>query len=233
MRGVKQAPFWVMEQQCGNINWASYNGGVAPGAVRLWTWHALASGANGVSYFRWRACLFAQEQMHSGLRKHDGSADQGYDEVAALKAERPLLEAVVDAPCEPQVAILNDYENLWAIQVQPHNKDFSYSRQQFVLYRACQRLGIACDLVSPAADLARYKLVLAPTLMLGTDELAARLAGYVQAGGHLVFGVRSGFKTASNLVTDRPLPGVFRDLAGASVHRVALAASRRDVSPAA
>ncbi len=44
-RGIKQAPFWVMEQQPGAINWASYNPGVAPGAVRLWTWHALAAGA--------------------------------------------------------------------------------------------------------------------------------------------------------------------------------------------
>jgi len=40
-RGTKNAPFWVMEQQCGNVNWAKYNTGVRPGTVRLWTWHAL------------------------------------------------------------------------------------------------------------------------------------------------------------------------------------------------
>ena len=45
--GVKQAPFWVMEQQPGAINWANYNPGVGPGVVRLWTWHALAAGAEG------------------------------------------------------------------------------------------------------------------------------------------------------------------------------------------
>ena len=68
------------------------------------------------------------------------------------------------------MAILSDYEDLWALQLQPHRKDFSYQRAQFVLYRACQRLGIPCDVVSPDADLARYKLVLAPALHLVADR---------------------------------------------------------------
>jgi beta-galactosidase len=190
---------------------------VAPGAVRLWTWHALASGAEAVVYFRWRACRFAQEQYHTGLRKHDASADQGYEEVLNLLGERGLMNEIEAAPAAPEVAILNDYEDLWAIQLQPHNHDYSYQRGQFALHRACQRLGIACDLVSPGADLSRYKLVLAPALHLATDALAHRLAAYVEAGGHLVLGIRSGFKTETNVVTDQPLPGVFRPLIGADV----------------
>ena len=39
----------------------------------------------------------------------------------------------------------------------------------------------------------------------------------MEAGGQLVLGVRSGFKTESNLVTDLPLPGLFRDLVAADV----------------
>lgn len=216
-RGVKQSPFWVMEQQCGNVNWSAYNTGVGPGAARLWTWHALASGAEAVVYFRWRACRYAQEQMHSGLRRHDGSADVGYEEVAALRGERRLMDEIEAAPCAPEVAILNDYEDLWAVQLQPHHRDFSYQRAQFALYRACQRLGIACDLVSPDADLAHYKLILAPALLLATDDLAQRLAEAAERGAHVVLGVRSGFKTASNVVTDLPLPGAFRELVGAEV----------------
>ena len=96
-RGIKQAPFWVMEQQAGGINWADYNPGVDRGAVRLWTWHALAEGADAVVYFRWRACLFAQEQMHTGLRKHDGSADLGYVEVKELQGERALMDKIAAA----------------------------------------------------------------------------------------------------------------------------------------
>jgi beta-galactosidase len=216
-RGIKQAPFWVMEQQPGGINWARHNPGVGPGAVRLWTWHALASGAEAVVYFRWRACRFAQEQYHAGLRKHDGSANLGYEEVVSLAGERRLMDEIEAAPYAPEVAILNDYEDLWAIQLQPHNHDYSYQRGQFAAHRACQRLGVACDLVSPDADLSRYKLVLAPTLHLAGAALAQRLAAYVQGGGHLVLGIRSGFKTETNVVTDQPLPGAFGALAGVEV----------------
>ena len=43
------------------------------GHLRLWTWHAIGSGADAVIFFRWRAVLNAQEQLHSGLLKHDGT----------------------------------------------------------------------------------------------------------------------------------------------------------------
>ncbi|MFD1730812.1 beta-galactosidase [Deinococcus malanensis] len=63
--------FWVMEQQCGQVNWAPYNPLPADGAVQLWTAQAWAHGADVVSYFRWRAATMAQEVMHSGLLRHD------------------------------------------------------------------------------------------------------------------------------------------------------------------
>lgn len=216
-RGTKRAPFWVMEQQAGNINWASYNTGVRPGTVRLWTWHALGSGADAVVYFRWRACLFAQEQHHSGLLHHDASPDLGYQELLALQGERDLMATLAAEPTQAQVALLHDYENLWALQLQPHRKGFSYQRHLFIYYRALQRLGIPVDIVSQETDLSRYRLVIAPTIFLANSRLADRLADYVQTGGNILFGVRTGVKTESNIVTDQPLPGAFRDLVGATV----------------
>jgi beta-galactosidase len=116
-----------------------------------------------------------------------------------------------------QVALLHDYDDLWALQLQPHNKEFSYQRHLFVYYRALQRLGIPVDIVSRAADLSPYKLVIAPTIFVSDPDLPDKLTKYVQSGGNMLFGVRTGIKTESNLVTDQPLPGVFRDLVGATV----------------
>jgi beta-galactosidase len=67
------------------------------------------------------------------------------------------------------------------------------------------------------ADLSAYKLVIAPTLHLPSVAVTERLAAYAENGGHLILGVRSGFKTESNRVTDQPLPGRLRDLVGATV----------------
>ena len=217
MRGIKNRPFWVMEQQCGNVNWSQYNTGVRDGTVRLWTWHALARGAEAVVYFRWRACRFAQEQMHSGLRHHDASAAVGYRDVVRMAEERSRMASIAATPCAAEVAILSDYTDLWALSLQPHRKDFSYQRHQFRFHRALQHWGIPTDIVSPDTNLQQYKLVIAPSAFLVDAQLAATLKAYVEDGGTLLLGVRSGFKTASNLVTDLPLPGLLRDLVGATV----------------
>jgi len=217
LRSLKGKPFWIMEQQPGGINWGSYNPGVRPGAVRLWTWHALASGAETVSYFRWRACLYAQEQYHTGLLHHDGSPDQGYRELMAMANEREQMRRIAAEAHQAEVALVFDYEDLWALEIQPHRKDFSYLREVFIYYRALMHMGLAVDLVSPQADLSGYRQVLAPTLPRADAELAGRLEAYVRSGGRLVVGVRSGFKTRSNRVTDAPLPGALRDLLGVGV----------------
>ena len=156
-RGFKQAPFWVMEQQCGPINWSRFNTVVRPGTMRLWTWHALAEGAEAVVYFRWRAVRFAFEQYHSGLLHHDATPATGYRELLAMNAERSLMEAVAAHAPAAEVALLLDYDDLWAIQVQPHREDFTYHRHLFVFYRALAKLGIPADIVSPDADLSRLQ----------------------------------------------------------------------------
>jgi beta-galactosidase len=218
MRGFKpQRPFWVMEQQAGNVNWSRYNTGIRPGTVRLWTWHALASGAEAVLYFRWRAGRYAQEQFHSGLLHHDASPAVGYTDLEVMKAERPLMSEIASAPHKAQVAFLLDYDSLWAVRLQPHHCDFDAMRHLFVYYRALQRLGLPADVVSVETDLSSYKLVIVPTAFVATEGLARSLTAFADGGGTVLLGVRSGFKTASNQVTDRLLPGLFRELVGVTV----------------
>lgn len=216
-RGLKGKPFWVMEQQSGLINWGKINQGVRPGTVRLWTWHALAEGAEACVYFRWRPTLFAQEQYHSALLRHDAEPAQGLREVWALRNERELMAAIAAEPFAADVALLVDYDDLWALEIQPQRQGFHYLRHLYVFYEALQRMGVAVDLVPYDADLSRYRLVLAPTVHLPDGGVVERLRAYAAAGGTLLLGVRSGFKTPTNLVTDRPLPGLLRDLVGATV----------------
>ena len=218
MRGLKDGtPFWVMEQQAGQINWGKVNPAVRPGTVRLWTWHNIAAGADVVVYFRWRACRFAQEQYHSGLLHHDGTFDMGYQEVLRLQNEQPLMRSIQGTCVMAEAAILADYEDLWALDLQPHNHLITYWRHLFAYYRALVRAGVPTDVISTDADLSRYKLVIAPTLLLADDTLSTRLANYVKSGGMLLLGIRSGFKTLTNIVTDKPLPGPFHNLVGATV----------------
>lgn len=217
MRGLKQAPFWVMEQQAGYVNWGTTNPAIRPQTIRLWTWHAAAAGAEAVVYFRWRASLLAHEQYHSGLLKHDATPDVGSQALALLQSGRLDLARLTAAPHRAPVALLWSYDDLWALEEQPHHRDFGYLRLLFVYYRALQRLGVTVDVVRADGDLGRYAVLLAPTLHLAEAALARRLTDYVTAGGSLLVGVRSGFKTPTNRVTDEPLPGPLRALTGARV----------------
>ncbi len=217
MRGLKQGPFWVMEQQAGHINWAETNHAVRPETVRLWTWHAVASGAETIVYFRWRAAIMAQEQYHSGLLRHDRSPDVGTEALQQLMAEKESLDRIAAAPLQPAVALLFTYDDLWALQRQPQSQESGYLRHLFTFYQALSWLGIPVDLVSPDADWSRYRLLLAPTAHIGTPAMAEKLTRFVSDGGTLLMGVRSGFKTESNLVTAQPLPGDFRALTGVTV----------------
>jgi beta-galactosidase len=217
MRAMKDKPFWIMEQQPGQINWGDYNPAPYPGVVRLWTWEDIAHGADTVIYFRWRACLYAQEQYHSGLLRHDGEPAQGLRDVQAMCEEQAVMAAIQGTPVPAEVALLHSYDDLWAIDLQAHNRDFGYMRHLFTYYRALQRAGVPVDIAPPTRDLSRYKLVIAPTLFLVDETRAENLRHYVEHGGHLVLSVRSGFKTMSNRVVDTPLPGLLVDLVGATV----------------
>lgn len=216
-RGLLRKPFWIMEQQPGHVNWGAVNTLVRPETVRLWAWHAAAAGAEAVVFFRERAALDAQEQYHSGLMHHDGSPDVGQRALERLQSEKGVLDALTSQPPRAEVALLWSYSDLWALQLQPHSREFTYLRHLFVYYRALLRQGLPVDVVSPDSDLTAYRLVVAPTLHIGSGGLAAHLRRYVEAGGHLLLGVRSGFKTVSNRVVEHPLPGELRELAGAVV----------------
>ncbi|CAN5590406.1 beta-galactosidase [soil metagenome] len=214
-RGVKRRPFWVMEQQPGPVNWARSNPLPAPGMVRLWTHQAFAHGADLVSIFRWRAAAGAQELMHAGLNHADGRPDRASAEIKQVARELPDEPETVTAP----VALLMDYENLWATDIQKHAEGWSYWGLLGAWHAALRSLGQDVDIIHPQGFLTGYRLVLAPALHLVDEALAQQLRAYVGEGGHLVLGPRSGSKTTTNLV-QAPAPGPLSSLMGAAVHHV-------------
>jgi beta-galactosidase len=203
-RAVGKGRWWVMEQQPGPVNWAAWNPIPKPGMVRLWTWEALAHGAEVVSYFRWRQAVSAQEQMHAGLNlpgQHEWSqggleAKQCGEEIAQLGA----LPACTQAP----VAIVYDYEAHWITHIQPQGKDFRYYELVFRWYEALRRGGLDVDFVRPGAALDGYKLVLVPTLPHVSDAAEKTFAAF---DGVILFGPRSGSKTRHFAIPQNLPPG--------------------------
>ena len=214
-RSALDRPFWVMEQQPGDVNWPPHCPQPGEGAMRLWAHHAAAHGADAVLYFRWQRCLEGQEQYHAGLRKADGSPDRGYADAARASEEFAALDGAdhVDAP----VAVVFDYDSLWALDAQPHAPEFDYWALQEAFYGAVRGRGVQVDVVPPSADLSGYAAVVAPALHLVTEDLGDRLTDYVAGGGEVLFGPRTGVKDAENKLRPASQPGPLTDLVGAAV----------------
>ena len=214
-RGVGRGRWQVIEQQPGPVNWAPWNPAPLPGMVRAWTWEALAHGAECVSYFRWRQAPFAQEQMHAGLLRPDSAEAEAAREARQVAAE---LQAVTGAiTIQSPVALLFDYEAIWANQIQPQGRDYRGLELLIHFYSAARRLGLSVDVVHPSADLGGYQLILCPLQIFWPEGLSAKIKA---SGAACVLGPRAGSKTQDFQIPANLAPGLAQELIPLVVSRV-------------
>ena len=208
-RGVSAAPFWVMEQQPGPVNWAPSNPRPAPGMVRLWTLEAFAHGADCVSYFRWRQAPFAQEQMHAGLLRPDSSKSTAWPEVAQAIEEAAALRITEQDFGRAPVAIVTTAECYWVGDIERQSEYWNYNSILFACYKALRRWGVSVDFVDMSVDPDDYALVVAPSLPILDAEFVNRCAA---ADTPIVFGPRSGAKTDEFSIPGDLPPGLLQSL---------------------
>lgn len=205
----------VMEQQPGPVNWAHFNPAPLPGMVALWTLEACAHGAEFTSYFRWRQAPFAQEQMHAGLLRPDSSEAEAAPEVRAAAAV--LADIGPQQTALAPVALVFSYEAAWVCGIQPQGESFRYLELVFAWYAALRARGLDVDIVSPAADLAAYRMVAIPTLPIVPEGFAAKLGAL---SCPVLIGPRSGSKNAGFCIPDGLAPGDLRALIPLTITRV-------------
>jgi len=208
-RAVGRGRFWVMEQQAGPVNWAPWNPVPATGMVRLWAYEAFAHGAELVSYFRWRQCPYAQEQLHSGLNLPNSELSPGGLEVEQAAREMACAPefAQLEAPARASTAVVFDYETQWMFDIQRHGKEFDYQTLVFDYYESLRELGLDVDIVSSNADLSSYRLVVVPSLAVIDDALVAQIE---RGSAQWIFGLRSGSKTRAFAIPQALPPGALQ-----------------------
>ncbi len=214
--------FFVMEQQPGPVNWSLWNPAPAAGMVRLWTWEAFAHGASAVCYFRWRQAPFAQEQMHAGLNRPDRTLDTGGEEAgcAARELRRSnILKSAIGTRGRGDAALVFDYPSLWALETQPQGADWHGLEPCWQMYGALRRLGLNVDILRAGDDLASYRLIAVPSLVLVSAEAQAALEAAARHAT-IVIGPRCGAKTGDLSIPQNLAPGALGVIAGVKVTRV-------------
>jgi beta-galactosidase len=212
--------FWVIEQKAGNVTWQDVNSLVRPGVLRMFTYQLISRGATAIVFFRWRQPRFGTEKFHGAVLSHHGRKDERiYKEVSQLGDELKLLApSLKGTHVQAETCILYSHDNEWALQ-QPNqpNKLFNYREHIQFFYSALHDRNISVDFARPAEDLARYKLVFAPSLHLLSGGEADRLKLYVQNGGTLVATFNTGLVDEHNMAPDTGYPHDLTDLFGLEV----------------
>ena len=218
MRGLKQGkPFALMEQTPGVSNWHIYCKLKRPGVMRLWSYEAVAHGADTVMFFQMRRSMGACEKYHSGVIEHVGTDDtRVFREITALGAELDKLQGVtLGARAKSDVAIVFDWDNWWAAELSAGpSKLINYTKEVSFYYRAFFRQNISVDFVSVEDDLSSYKLVVAPMLYMCKDGFDEKVREYVQQGGSFLTTYFSGYVEDHDLVTLGGYPGRLKDILG-------------------
>ncbi|MGB8454768.1 MAG: beta-galactosidase [Anaerocolumna sp.] len=219
LRSYKKQPFWVMEQQSGPCGWSKMGPTPTPGKLRLWTYQAVANGADTVVYFRWRACPFGTEEYWHGILNHDGKTNRRYEEIVKVGQEMERLSKFYNA-LKPiaRVAIVKSFDSEWSHSIHKNVENFNYDNLLSDYYKPFYEMGIPVDFVAADEDLIRYSFVLAPALLMVNEKEKNNLEDYVRNGGKLLITFRSGIKDIYNNMLMETVPGSFSELAGVEVY---------------
>ncbi|WP_123041522.1 beta-galactosidase [Cohnella candidum] len=218
MRGLKEGqPFMLMEQTPSQQNWQPYNSLKRPGVMRLWSYQAVARGADTVMFFQLRRSIGACEKYHGAVIEHVGHEHtRVFRECAALGAELNTLgDSLLDSRVQAKAAILFDWDNWWAVEMSSGPTiALQYVKEAHKYYEALYEANIPADVIGVDADFGGYSVLVAPVLYMTKPGISEKLEAFVKAGGTLITTFFSGIVDENDRVITGGYPGKLRKLLG-------------------
>lgn len=216
-RSLKQGkPFMLMESTPSMTNWQEVSKLKRPGMHLLSSLQAVAHGADTVQYFQWRKSRGGSEKFHGAVVDHVGhERTRVFQEVAKVGAVLKMLDPVLGTTVEPEVALIFDWENRWALEdAQGPRQEKKYEETCYRHYYPFWSRGIPVDVINAESDFSRYRLLVAPMLYMVRPGVAERISQFVAAGGTLVATYWSGIVDENDRCFLGGFPGPLRKVLG-------------------
>lgn len=179
----------------------------------------MAHGGDGILFFQWRASRAGAEKYHGAMVGHNGDGnDRVFREIRQLGNELKQLSDVVGSRIYSEVAILFDWHNWWALEIDSKpNCQVRYLEQIMDYYKLFFKENISVDFVQPTADLSSYQLVIAPVLYMIEPGVAEKLEGFVAGGGTFVATFHSGLVDENDRIYLGGYPAPLKKILGIGV----------------
>lgn len=210
-------PFMLMESTPSMTNWQRVSKLKRPGIHLLSSIQAVAHGSDTVQYFQWRKSRGSSEKLHGAVVDHYGKEDSRvFKDVTEVGNALSKLNDVVGTTVQPEVAIIFDWENRWAINDSqgPRNMGMHYEETIKQHYKPLWELGISVDVIDSDCDISNYRMVIAPMLYMIKPGVGERIEKFVSNGGIFVSTYWSGIVNENDLCILGGFPGPLRRILG-------------------
>ena len=209
MRGGK--PFMLMESVPSIATRDRVRKRKRPGMHMLSSLQAVAHGSDTVQYFQWRKSRGSKEKFHGAVIDHVGHEHtREFREVMEVGQALAKLDGVVGTTVPVEVAIIQDWENEWALEAGARvylGDNVKYRQECLAHYRPFWEAGVPVNVIDQSCPLDQYKLVVAPMAYMLRPGFAARLRAFVQTGGTAVMTYWSAVVDESDLCFLGGIPG--------------------------
>lgn len=210
-------PFMLMESTPSMTNWQEVAKLKRPGMHLLSSIQAVAHGSDTVQYFQWRKSRGSSEKFHGAVVDHCGHENtRVFRDVAEVGKVLKKLDPVVGSTVKPDVAVIYDWENYWAMEdaqgPRREKKDYQLTCQMH--YQPFWKRGVPVDVIDMDCDFSGYKLLIAPMLYMVRPGVAERIEKFVENGGTFITTYWSGIVDENDLCFLGGFPGPLRKVTG-------------------
>ena len=190
MRSLKHDNYMIMESTPSQVNWHPFNRPKAPSMHRMGALQEVSHGANAINYFQLHQSRGSSEMFHGAVIGHDLRDDTRiFKEVTQVGDNLEHLQPALNAKAYPaKVAIVYDYDNMWAL-----SDVRNYASQTIKYWQTIQKHyqyfwehDVPVEFISTSDELIDYKLVIDPMHFMMTEAFANKLKEYVAQGGTVV-----------------------------------------------
>ncbi|MBX4264575.1 beta-galactosidase [Clostridium estertheticum] len=210
-------PFMLMESTPSGTNWQATSKLKKPGMHLLSSLQAVAHGSDTVQYFQWRKSRGSSEKFHGAVVDHCGHENtRVFKDVTQVGTVLEKLDEILGCSVQPEVAIIFDWENRWAINDSqgPRNCGIKYEDTVYAQYKPFWESGVPVDIIDMECDFSNYKLLVAPMLYMVKPGVGERIEAFVKNGGTFVATYWSGIVNENDLCFLGGFPGPLRKVLG-------------------